>query len=83
MGDDGRREADDGLPPSAYEPFSAGLTLLADELDQNPENLIAAARAFNPERLRRIVTQLARVLKTVSGDETIKQKADRAQARQR
>jgi len=83
LSDDGFREADDGLPPAADEPFSAGLSLLADELDQNPENLIAAAKAFDPERLRRIVTQLERVLKTVSGDETIKQKADRAQARQR
>lgn len=83
LGDDDRREADDRVPPSADEPFSAGLSLLADELDQYPENLIAAAKAFDPERLRRIVTQLDRVLKTVSRDESIKQKADRAQARHR
>jgi hypothetical protein len=80
LGDDDRREADDRVPPSADHPCSVGLTLLADELDQNPEHLIAAAKAFNPDRLRRIVSQLDRVLKTISRDETIKQKADRAQA---
>lgn len=81
-GTDGLPEADDILSSDTDGPHSVGLSLLADELDQNPDNLIAAARAFDPERLRRIVSQLDRVLKTITGNETIKQKADRAQARQ-
>lgn len=82
LSDDAPTEADDGTSVGAGEPLSVGLSLLADELDQNPENLIAAARAFDPERLRKIVSQLDRVLKSFSGHETIKQKADRAQAMQ-
>jgi hypothetical protein len=77
-GDDCDGETDDLLSPGADEPFSAGLSLLANELDQNPENFIAAAKAFDPDRLRKIVSQLDRVLKAILGDETIKQKADRA-----
>ncbi|NOJ40005.1 DUF3102 domain-containing protein [Bradyrhizobium australiense] len=80
-GDD-RREADDGLPPGAGKPLSVALSLLANALDQNPENFIAAAKAFDPERLRGIVSQLERVLKTIAGDESIRQKADRADIRQ-
>jgi hypothetical protein len=81
LADDDRREADDGLPLSADKPLFVALSLLANELDQTPENFIAAAKAFDPDRLRRIVSQLERVLQTIAGDETIRQKADRADTR--
>lgn len=80
-GDDGR-EADVGLAPGAEDPISVGLSLLADELDQNPENFIAAARAFDPARLRRILREFDRVLKAVLNEQTVKRKADRAEASQ-
>ena len=68
---------------SDHNPFSMGLSLLANELDEHPEQFIAAAKAFDPDRLRRIISQLDRVMKAIVSEEAIKLKADRADATQR